>query len=302
MPHSLNFTCHQQQANNQPGNIRQIVISLLLISALIVLETFAGLISGALVLLSEAAHLLTDFVALLLTYLAYHFSSRPSSPKYSFGLHRLQIIAAFINSGMLITVSLLIIYEALKRCFIEQPPITHINLVFFTAVLSLIVNTIILVLLQSSHDKSLNTKSAILHIIGDLLGSLAIIISAIVISTVGWKIVDPIISIFIVMLIFRSTYGIFTKALHILLEGTPTNINYQQIRQAIAQSIRGCETSHIHVWALNEKSLMATLHVKMPSKNMATPEITAKIRHLLRHSFGINHATIEMEFEDKIHT
>lgn len=279
----------------KPDNKRLLLISLLIVGGLMVTYVIGGVLSGSLALLSEAAHLLTDLFVLLFSWFSYHLITRPANLKYSFGYHRLHIIAAFFNSALLFAVTAVILLESVKRFLSNEQHIISWEYVLIISVIGLVINLLILFILHQTKEHNLNIKSIMLHVINDLLGILATLFSALIIKYTGWMLIDPITSIFIACIILHSTFRLIASTIHILLEGTPGNIESQTIKTAIEQNIDGVlDTHHIHIWALSENILLATLHLKI-SDNSKVQEILSKTRKLLKHYFGITHTTIELE-------
>lgn len=274
---------------------KSLLLSLAFIFTLIITETIVGLLSGSLSIISEAIHLLTDFIALCFTYLSYLLTFKKYNPKYSYGYSRIAIISALINSGVLLAVSSAIAFEAIKACIYGAPEITHINVVLATAVIGFFINAAIIIILGSGHNHDLNTRSVVLHVASDLLGNISVIVSAVVIKATGWAMIDPVMSIAIFILILRNTYPIVAKALSILLEGTPNKIDHDKVTNMLKTNVPEIDSvNHLHIWALDEDNILATLNVRLKNTPEGSPHVLLTIKKLLHSQFGITHTTIEL--------
>lgn len=257
-----------------------------------VVEVIGGLISGSLALLADAGHMLTDTAALLLAYSALYFASKPADGKRTFGYGRLQVLAAYTNGIFLILLTAWIIWEAIHR-FIEPNPIQSVSM-FTVAVIGLVVNILVFEILHSAGESNINIRSALLHVLGDLLGSVGAIIAAIVIWIWGLLWVDPLLSIFVAALILRSAYHVIKDASHILLEGIPLGISLKNIR-ADLMSLEGVEDiHHMHAWSLSEDEPMMTFHALVNPESDSDGLLEDMLR-LLKEEHGIGHATIQVE-------
>lgn len=283
---------------NAPSNQQRLFLSLILIGFTVSIEIIGGIVSGSLALISDSVHMLIDFFSLLFSWLAATFASRPADTKRSYGYHRLEVLAPFVNSILLFIISSFVMFEAIKR-FFTQPTFIDGEMMFAVSSFGLIINIIVFFILHKGSKSDLNMRSAILHIIGDLLGFFATVIASIVIKFTGWLIIDPILSVLIVGLILRSAYRIMKSSIHILLEGIPINIDSHEISRQLKKNFTYItNVHHVHLWSLNEKQILGTLHIKVDSqkiKHSSSREILYSIKEFLSQTCGIAHSTIEIE-------
>lgn len=278
----------------QGGNLKRVQIALVLTATFMIVEVIGGVLSGSLALLADAGHMLTDTLALGLAAFAFHVSSRPADRKRSFGYQRMQIIVAFANGlGLLLLVGWILV-EAVFR-FLDPPEVIG-NTMLIVASVGLLVNIAAFAVLHGGDQENLNIRGAVLHVAGDLLGSVAAIAAAIVIIVTGWMPIDPLLSLVVAMLILRSAWRLVKRSGHILLEGAPEWLNVTQMQdRIIAQVPQVGSIHHVHVWGLTQQDLMLTMHVVFKDcRDDYTPSVRS-IKDVLRSEFGISHSTIEVE-------
>ncbi|WP_037352260.1 cation diffusion facilitator family transporter [Anaplasma marginale] len=280
-----------------PHTHRRMALSIVVVAVAIAAEVIGGLASNSLALLSDAGHMLTDLVALTLSWLAYKFAVKESDACRSYGYHRFQVMAAFINGVSLFVVAILIVCESAKR-FI-YPVEVHWQIMLTVALLGLVANVTVFVILYRKDEHNLNIKSAVLHVLGDLLSSVAAVLSSIVIMLSGWQIVDPLLSVFASILMFYSAFKIVKSSGNILLEGKPENIDIEEVKDSILSNIPAViDVHHVHLWSLTNNYPIMTMHVKVPTplaSNEAHSALLISIKRLLNEKFGIPHVTIEIE-------
>ena len=259
-------------------------------------EVAGGLISGSLALLADAAHMLTDAGSLLLAYFGYSLARRPADVARTFGFARFKVLAAFTNGLLLIALGLWIISEAVHRIVNPEPVMSGI--MFGVAVIGLLVNVGLFSMLHAGHSHDdLNMKGALLHVMGDLLGSVVAIVAAIVIWTTGWPLIDPILSMLVAGLLFVSAVPIIRRSAHILLQGTPRGIDLQRVADGIVTALPEVSAvHHIHAWSLTGEDRMITLHV-VPTDREHAIDLIPKVRAILNDVYHIDHATIELDVE-----
>jgi cobalt-zinc-cadmium efflux system protein len=267
--------------------------AMLLTASFTLAEVVAGLLSGSLALLADAGHMLTDTAALAIAWLAARLSQRPPDRLRSYGYQRLQVIAALMNSVGFIAIVAWILFEALRR--LQQPVEVLGGPMLAVAVLGLVVNLIALALLHSGHQHDLNARAAMLHVIGDLLGSVAAIAAASIILLTGWMPIDPLLSVLVALLILRSALGVVRQSLHILLEGTPEDFDRAALEQALVAAVPGVTgIHHIHVWSLSPEKPLLTMHVDITDTSDYHRTLL-DIKRVLSEDFGIHHATVQIE-------
>lgn len=265
---------------------------LLLTLTYMLVEIVGGWLSGSLALLADAGHMLTDGAALALSWFAFYMSERPSDDKRSYGYHRAQILAAFLNALALFGIGLWIIVEAIGRFFAPQPVMG--GLLLGVAFVGLLVNIAGFWILSGGDKDNLNLKGASLHIISDMLGSVAAIFAGIIIIKTGWMPIDPILSVLVAVLVLRSAWGLLARSTHILLEGAPEGVDAARIGAALSHIEHVKDVHHVHAWCLTDDKPMVTLHAVLEEgadHNAALAEMQA----LLKSKFGFEHATIQIE-------
>ena len=287
--------------NKSANHENKLIYAILIIIFTMVIEVIGGIISNSLALLSDAGHMFTDFISLLLSWLAYKVAMKKSDSCRSYGYHRFQVVAAFINGLTLFGIAILIILESIKRFF--SPEQVCWEIMMSVAVLGLIANVISFFILYRKNESNLNLKSAVLHVVGDLLGSVAAIVASIVIMFTSWQIVDPLLSVFVSIIILGGAYKIIKNSGHILLEGTPDNVDPDKIRNSICESISEVlDVHHIHIWSLTTDHPIMTMHVKLDKTNVTNnlkySQVLVSIKRLLSTNFNITHVTIEAEYDN----
>lgn len=260
-----------------------------------VAEAVCGTWSGSLALLSDAGHMGADALAMLIAGFASWVGRRPATPKHTYGFGRIEVIASWISSLLLLITIGGILIEAFHRW--HNPPAIASMPVMIVATLGLFVNVVTVWLLNQG-EENINTKAALLHVFGDLLGSVAALTSGIVIYYTNWTKIDPLLSGFICLLILISTISLLKESAMILMEGTPSNIDTAQI-ELLIKNIDGVNTIHdLHVWTLTSGKIILTAHVVITDhKNW--PQLTDDIRTTLHKEFGIAHSTIQVETIDQ---
>lgn len=274
------------------NNERTVLLALVLTAGFMVAEVVGGLLSGSLALIADAGHMLTDAAALGLAWAGFYFGKRASSATKTFGYMRLEVLAGFVNAVTLFVLVAWIAWEAVERLLTPAPILAGPMLV--VAVLGLAINIAVFLILRRADTEHVNIKGAILHVLGDLLGSVAAIIAAVAIYFTGWTPIDPILSV----LILRSAWALLNSSLHILLEGTPTGIDIEKLRSHLVTKVPGVTSvDHVHVWSITSGMPSATLEAAIAPG--ADPRaVTQAIKRELSNTFGIGHSTVEIVWGD----
>lgn len=256
-------------------------------------ELAGGVISGSLALIADAGHMLSDFGALALAWIGFRMARRPATPQRTFGFRRFPVLAAFVNGLTLFAIAAWIVVEAIVR--LSNPHAIAPDLMMWVAAAGLAVNIAAFAVLHGAERDNLNVRGALLHVAGDMLGSVAAIAAAVIIMTTGWVQADPILSMLVALIILRSAWALTTESAHILLEGAPRNINLDAVTRDLATSIDGvADIHHAHLWSLDGRRSMMTLHARI-REGETGPDVVARIKARLRHAHGIDHATVEIE-------
>lgn len=276
-------------------NERRVAIGACLTAGFMTAEIVGGLVSGSLALIADAAHMLTDSIALIFAWAAFRIARRPSTSRHSYGLERVQVLAALLNGLSLFGIAGWIVYEAIERYGQPVPILAGPMLVI--AILGLLVNVVVFYILTTADRDNLNIRGAILHVMGDLLGSVAAIVAAVVIMWTGWLPIDPLLSVLVSILVLRSAWVVAKDAVHILLEGAPASLETEVIRADLIETIDGVrDVHHIHAWSINQERPMITLNARL-AVGAIGPETVAAIKLRLQERFGVGHATVEVDYE-----
>jgi len=257
-------------------------------------ELIGGLWTRSLALLSDSFHVLTDAVSLVLTLAAVYLAMRPPSDRHTFGLHRLEIFAAAFNAGSLLVICFWLALEAIKRLLHPQPILAKEMLVI--ALIGLVANIIVIFLLHSHMSRSLNVKSAVLHVIGDTASSVGVVVAGAIMALTGWFWVDPILSLLIIAVIGFHALRVAREAAHILMEGVPYGVDTQKVRDAL-KGLRGVQQVHdLHIWSLCSSCRCLSAHLVVDEETMKDPSLLlSDAQEMLRRQFDIHHATLQIE-------
>ena len=258
-------------------------------------EAVGGWFTNSLALIADAGHMLTDVAALSLTLFAIWFAARPATSKKTYGYYRSEILAAFVNGIALVLLSGWIIYEAVGR-FSAPPEIAGLQLTVIAAG-GLIVNIIAAFLLHSDHKHDLNMRGAFLHVVGDLLGSVAAIVAGVFVLTLGWMWADAAGSILISAIIIFGAWRLILDSVNVLLEGTPRHINLAAVESAILETAGVGGVHDLHVWTISSGIDALSAHISH-DESVSHSELLGVVRAKLHDHFGIDHLTIQMETLD----
>jgi cobalt-zinc-cadmium efflux system protein len=280
---------HSHVAN--AGNARAIGVAALLTGGFLIIEIVGGLISGSLTLLADAGHMATDFAALAMAWLAFRVAQRPADRTRTYGFDRLSVMAAFVNGIALFVVAGWIVLEAARR-FGNPHPVEG-GVMLAVAGLGLVVNLLSFWVLSSGDRENLNLRAALLHVMGDLLGSVGAVVAALVILGTGWTPVDPILSVLVSVLILRSAWSVVRDSGHILLEGTPPDFDAAAVTADLRTLPEVREVRHLHAWSISEQRPMVTLEaIAAPGADLELTRRAIKTR--LADRYGFDHATVEL--------
>jgi cobalt-zinc-cadmium efflux system protein len=283
-----------------PAAARRLRVVLILTGVFMVVEAVGGWISGSLALLADAGHMATDVAALGLALVTAAIGARPADDRKTYGYRRWEILAALANGAALIGVAVWVVVEAIHR-FGDPPPV-RVGLLLGIAGAGLLVNVVALSVLHGSHHHSLNTRGAYLHVLGDLLGSLAAIAAGVIIATTGWTLADPILSVGVALLILIGAWRLVAESVDILLEAVPRGISMAEVQRRML-AIAGVTAVHdLHVWTVGSGTVAMSGHAVVPDLALHPPALAA-IRTAMGE-LGIGHVTIQLELDggcDPVH-
>ena len=271
---------------------KALLIAALLTGGFMVAEAVGGVITGSLALLADAGHMLSDSFSLFLALFAVSIAARPATAKRTFGYKRAEILAALVNGVLLVLVSLWVVYEAIGR--LDDPVEVMGGGMMAIAVLGLIINVVAFLVLWKGGGESLNVRAALRHVLGDLLGSVGVIIAAGVILLTGWEPIDPIVSILISILIVASAWSVLKESVDVLLEAAPKGIDTQEVGMAMA-GVAGVEQIHdLHIWQITSGFPSLSAHV-LVGADLDCHRIRLELDSLLKEQFEIEHSTLQLE-------
>ena len=275
----------------ETSNASLLAIALAITFSFAIVEAIAGYLAGSLALLSDAAHMVTDAAALGLALFAQIISRRPPSARHSFGFGRAEALAAFVNAIAMLVLVAWIIGEAITRFY--TPHTVDGEMVAIVAAIGLVMNVIVATIL-SRDKKSVNTRAALVHVMGDLLGSIAALISGVVIYFSGWMEIDAWLSILVALLILKSTFAILKESYHFLMEGVPLNIDYIAVGKDL-HAVKGVRAVHdLHVWEMSPNQPALIGHIEVDSL-LQWPTLMRRINAMLLERHGIDHVTLQPE-------
>ena len=280
---------------------RRLVYALALSASVLVVSIIGGLVSGSLALLADAGHMLTDVTGLLISLIALTLAARPATLQRTFGLQRLEILAAAANSLLLFLVAGLIAYEAWQRW--QEPSSIDGPLMLAFAVVGLVANLIGMQLLRAGSKQSLNLKGAYLEMLGDLLGSVAVIVAALGIWLTGWDRIDPLASVAVVLMILPRAWLLLKETLDILLETTPRALDLSEVREHLLGQPDVVDVHDMHAWTITSGKEVMSAHVVVRLQEPAcdTGLVLADLQSCLVGHFNIAHSTLQIEPEGFVH-
>ncbi len=259
----------------------------------LVAEIVGGILTNSLALLSDAAHMGTDALALGISLFAVRMSRRPADAKRSYGYARMEALGALVNGGMLFVVAGYILWEAVAR--FSHPPEVASTGMLVVAILGLVVNVIAMRLLKAGSGESLNVKGAYLEVWADMLGSVGVIVGAIIIQVTGFALVDPIVAVLIGLWVLPRPWLLLRDAVHILMQGVPDGMDLEKVRSAILSVSGVAEVHDLHVWSLGSKEPILTAHIIQQSESDNADDVRASVSARLNEQFEIRKATLQVE-------
>lgn len=287
---------HDHAPSVGDANEKRVLWALLLTGSFMIIEVVGGLLSGSLALLADAGHMLADTAALGLAWAAFRIAKRPHDTRRSYGYHRFQVLAAFINGLTLLLIVTWIVVEAVQR-LIEPVEVLGVPMLAVASA-GLVVNIVAFAILHQGASENMNVQGAALHVLGDLLGSVAAIAAAVVILWTGWMPIDPLLSVLVALLILNSVWRLIRRSAHILLEGAPDWIDETELKAQLTAAVPAVESvHHLHVWMLTQEHPMITMHAQV-SEAANHNEVLVAITRFLSERFAITHATIQIETGD----
>ncbi len=268
-----------------------LIIAVVVLFSFALVEAAGGWLANSLTLLSDAGHMVTDGLSLLLAVFASWIANKPPSRKHSYGLGRAEVLGAWINSLAMVLIAIWIGFHAFERLAKPQPVLP--GYVIPIAFLGLVINLLLVWILHHS-EQTLNLRAAILHVLGDLLGSVAALASGIVIFFTGWLLIDPLLSLFIALLILLSSIGLLRETLLVLMEGVPLHLNLAEVGKRMAGVEKVMAVHDLHIWTLSSGLIILSAHIELA--DLADwPHTLSILQTLLTDEFNIKHITLQPE-------
>jgi len=277
--------------------VRRLALSLGITLVFVFVEVAAGFLANSLALLTDAAHNLTDVVALALTWWALRVTTRPASAGKTYGYHRAGILVALANSTTLVLITIGIFYEAYKR--LVSPPAVKADILIGIGLAAVVVNLVTALLVRRGSDKDLNLRSAFLHLIGDVISTVGAVLAGVLIRFTGWDWLDPLVSVLIGGLILWNAWGIVRESISILMEATPADIDMESLLDDV-RSVMGVRGVHdLHVWSITRDLRVLSAHVVAESASLReSADMLRSLNVLLAERYHIHHATWQLEDQD----
>jgi len=291
--HNHSETGHTHDVSNLSG--KKIFWVTVLNATITIAEIVGGILSGSLALLSDAVHNLSDTVAIGLSYVANRIAQKPKDAKKTFGYQRAEILAAFINATVLLALSTVLIVEAIKRW--QSPESINGNLMIIVASIGLVANFVSVFLLEKDSHENLNIKSSYLHLLGDTVSSVGVLVGGVAIMLWGVVWIDPLITLLISLYIIKETWHVIRKTVDILMQSSAP-LDYEAIKTGIEKMDKVKNIHHVHSWMTNEKTIYFEAHVDMEDMQLSEAEkVNEKIEDYLKENHGISHVTLQAEVD-----
>jgi cobalt-zinc-cadmium efflux system protein len=286
----------RKHKHRHPVNEKNLLVATFLNTVIALVEMAGGILSGSLALFSDALHNLSDAFSTFIAYMATLIGKREANPRRTFGYKRIEILAALTNAVILIVLSVFLLKEAWERWNEPEPIDSKIMLV--VAMIGLLANVYALILLKRDAGKSINVKAAYIHLIGDSLSSLVVIVGGIAIALFEVYWVDPLITVFISLYIIRSGFIILKESVNILMQSAPDHLDLPAIKTRVEQIPRVLNIHHIHAWMLTDREIHVEAHVELNSDLTLSEvnKIQREIERLLKESFSVHHVTLQFEY------
>jgi cobalt-zinc-cadmium efflux system protein len=288
---------HEHNLTLSRTTIRRLALSLVITLVLVIVEVLTGFLADSLALLTDAAHNLTDIFALALTWWALWVTTKPANSSKTYGYHRAGILVALVNSTTLVLIALGIFYEAWKR--FVAPPEVQADILIGVGVVAVVINLVTALLVRRGVENDLNLRSAFLHLMGDVLSTVAAVVAGIIIRFTGWNWLDALVSVLIGFLILWNAWGIMREALEILMESTPADIDMDALRSDML-AIEGVRGVHdLHVWSITRSLRTLSAHLITDDISISLgAKIQSAVGEMLAQRHGISHATLQLECVD----
>jgi cobalt-zinc-cadmium efflux system protein len=288
---------HNENHNNshghkQPASLKNLVFAMVINGGIVVFEMIFGLLIQSMALISDAVHNLSDIAAMGFSYWAEKASRRPANASKTYGYRKIEFIAAFVNSIVLSVVIAFVFWETLKR--LMSPPEIPGQAMLWVALVAFVGNGAATLLLQKISTRNFNMKSAWLHSLQDALFSLGVIVGALLITFFGWRLVDPLISMVICIVIAREIYKIVRQTINALLDAVPPDIDYIEVRNDLLAIPAVAEVNDLHIWQTGASQKLLSAHIRTADETVDSEMIVRAAQEILLRKYGINHTTLQI--------
>lgn len=273
-------------------NAKRIRLVFILTTLYALIQAVGGWLSGSLALIADSGHMISDSAALLLALIAYQVAARAPDARRTYGFHRVRVLAALANGATLLLLVVWIVWEAIAR--FREPVEVLAGPMLVVASIGLLVNIAGALILNAGNKGDSNLRGALLHVMGDLLGSVGAIAAAIGIMFTGWTVLDPILSVVVALLVVRSAWRLIAESIQVLLQATPAGIDARQAEQALTELPGVAEAGHFHAWTLTDDASVATVHVT-PAPGTDSLSLPAAVGDYLRKRYGLAHVTVQVD-------
>jgi cobalt-zinc-cadmium efflux system protein len=287
---------HDHSHPTAAANAVRLSWTLAVIGTFLVIEVVGGLLTHSLALLADAGHMLTDVASLVIAIYAQRLALRPASPSHSFGLLRAEVMGALINGATLVAMVFWIFWEAFRR--ITEPPEVLGAMMMLIAGAGLVANIVAALILHAGSKESLNMQGAFVHVLGDLLGSIGALVAGGIIWLTGWQLADPLVSVFIGLIILFSSFNLLRRSVNILINATPEEIDYEAVRSALEEIPHVIEVHDLHIWSISHGNPSLSAHLRLAPDCADTAHWQVCLRQtqdMLREKFNITHTTLQLE-------
>lgn len=283
---------HDHTPSVTAGNERRIRLVLLLTATYALVQAIGGWLAGSLALIADSGHMISDAAALALALVAYRFAARAPDKRRTYGFDRVRVLAALANGAMLLLLVAWIVWEAISR--FQQPVEVMAVPMLIVASIGLVVNIVGAVVLSSGNRGDSNLRGALLHVVGDLLGSVGAIAAALGIMWTGWTILDPLLSIGVALLVVRSAWRLVSESIQVLLQTTPAGLDPSEIQKELKRLEGIDEAGHFHAWTLTDDRTIATVHVT-PKPGVDPLKLPARVTAHLQTRHKLSHVTVQVD-------
>ncbi|ARP97430.1 cation transporter [Bordetella genomosp. 13] len=290
---------HDHKQTVTAGNERRLRLVFLFTAGYAIVQAVGGWISGSLALIADSGHMVSDAAALLLALIAYRIARRPADATRTYGFHRVRVLAALANGAALLALVAWIAWEAVAR--INSPAAILAGPMLIVAVVGLLVNLAGAWALWSGDKGDGNLRGALLHVMGDLLGSIGAIAAAIGIMLTGWTLLDPILSVLVALLVVRSAWGLVTDSIRVLLQAVPQGLDAVKAEAGVAALPEIAEAGHFHAWTLTDDTAIATVHVT-PVAGVDPLTLPPLVAAWLKERYAIDHVTVQVDPPGQLRT